>query len=39
MLPVLQQASKAAFVSDVTALLEGETGSGKQILAQAIHFA
>jgi len=37
MLPVLQQARKAALVSDVTILLEGETGSGKQVLAQAIH--
>jgi transcriptional regulator with PAS, ATPase and Fis domain len=37
MMPVLRQASKAALVSDVTVLLEGETGSGKQVLAQAIH--
>jgi transcriptional regulator with GAF, ATPase, and Fis domain len=35
--PVLRQAYKAAAVSDVTVLLEGETGTGKQVLAQAIH--
>jgi transcriptional regulator with GAF, ATPase, and Fis domain len=35
--PVLRRACKAAKVSDVTVLLEGETGSGKQVLAQAIH--
>ncbi len=34
---VLQRAHKAAAVSDVTILLEGETGTGKQILAQGIH--
>jgi len=34
---VLQRAYKAAHVSDVTVLLEGETGTGKQVLAQAIH--
>jgi DNA-binding NtrC family response regulator len=34
---VLQQAYKAAVVSDVTVLLEGETGTGKQVLAQALH--
>jgi two-component system response regulator PilR (NtrC family) len=37
MVPVLQQALKAASASDVTVLLEGETGTGKQVLAQAIH--
>jgi two-component system response regulator PilR (NtrC family) len=35
--PLLRQASKAASVSDVTVLLEGETGTGKRILAHAIH--
>jgi transcriptional regulator with PAS, ATPase and Fis domain len=37
MTPVLRQANKAAMVSDVTVLVEGETGTGKQVLAQAIH--
>jgi transcriptional regulator with PAS, ATPase and Fis domain len=37
MCPVLRQASRAALVSDVTVLVEGETGTGKQVLAQAIH--
>jgi two-component system response regulator GlrR len=37
MTPLLQQAYKAAYVSDVTLLIEGETGTGKQVLAQAIH--
>src|SRR6516162_2674946 len=37
MLPVLRQALKAASVSDVTILIEGETGTGKQVLAHAIH--
>jgi two-component system, NtrC family, response regulator HydG len=37
LLPVLRQARKAARVSDITVLLEGETGTGKQILAHAIH--
>jgi transcriptional regulator with PAS, ATPase and Fis domain len=35
--PLLRQAYKAACVSDITILLEGETGTGKQILAYAIH--
>lgn len=34
---ILRQAHKAALVSDVTVLVEGETGTGKQVLAQAIH--
>ena len=37
MVPVLRQAFKAASASDITILLEGETGTGKQVLAQAIH--
>jgi transcriptional regulator with GAF, ATPase, and Fis domain len=36
-LPLLRQASKAACLSDITVLLEGETGTGKQVLAHAIH--
>jgi transcriptional regulator with PAS, ATPase and Fis domain len=36
-LPLLRQAYRAAYVSDLTILLEGETGSGKQVLASAIH--
>jgi two-component system response regulator PilR (NtrC family) len=35
--PLLRLAKKAAVVSEVTVLLEGETGTGKQVLAQAIH--
>ncbi len=35
--PVLQCAYKAAMVSDTTILLQGETGTGKQVLARAIH--
>jgi len=35
--PILREAFKAASVSDITVLLEGETGTGKQVLAQAIH--
>jgi len=37
MTPILQRAYKAARVSDATILLQGETGTGKQILARAIH--
>jgi two-component system, NtrC family, response regulator PilR len=35
--PVLQCAFKAAQVSDTTVLLQGETGTGKQVIARAIH--
>lgn len=37
MLPALQCAYKAAHASDTTVLLQGETGTGKQVLARAIH--
>jgi len=37
MVPLLRRAYKAAHASDITVLLEGETGTGKQILASAIH--
>jgi hydrogenase-4 transcriptional activator len=37
MAPLLRQARKAAYLSDITVLVEGETGTGKQVLAQAIH--
>ena len=37
MTAVLRQARRAACVSDITILLEGETGTGKQVLAHAIH--
>jgi DNA-binding NtrC family response regulator len=37
MTPVLQRAYKAARASDATVLVEGETGTGKQVLARAIH--
>jgi transcriptional regulator with GAF, ATPase, and Fis domain len=37
LLPLLQRAHKAAEISDVTVLIEGETGTGKQVLAEAIH--
>ena len=34
---LLRRAKKAADISDINILLEGETGTGKQVLAQAIH--
>jgi transcriptional regulator with GAF, ATPase, and Fis domain len=37
LLPLLRQVYKAACVSDITVLLEGETGTGKRVLAFAIH--
>jgi len=37
MVPILRQALKAASAGDITVLLEGETGTGKQVLAEAIH--
>jgi two-component system, NtrC family, response regulator HydG len=37
MVPILASARKAAQVSDVTVLIEGETGTGKQVIAHAIH--
>lgn len=37
MVPVLQSAYKAAQASDTSVLLQGETGTGKQVLARAIH--
>jgi len=37
MCALLQRAYKAARVSDTTVLLQGETGTGKQVLARAIH--
>src|SRR6202453_4479428 len=37
MMPILRCAQKSADVSDVTVLIEGETGTGKQVLASAIH--
>ncbi len=37
MTPVLGQARKAAEASDITVLVEGETGTGKQVIARAIH--
>jgi DNA-binding NtrC family response regulator len=37
MTPLLRRAKKAADISDVTILLDGETGTGKQVLAHAIH--
>jgi transcriptional regulator with GAF, ATPase, and Fis domain len=37
LITLLQHAYRAACVSDITLLLEGETGTGKQVLASAIH--
>jgi len=37
MMGVLQCAYKASHASDATVLLQGETGTGKQVLARAIH--
>jgi transcriptional regulator with GAF, ATPase, and Fis domain len=37
LLPLLRQVYKAACVSDITVLFEGETGTGKQVLAFATH--
>jgi two-component system, NtrC family, response regulator PilR len=37
MTAVLERAYKAARVSDATVLIQGETGTGKQVLARAIH--
>jgi transcriptional regulator with GAF, ATPase, and Fis domain len=37
MAPLLLHAYRAALASDITVLIEGETGTGKQILARAIH--
>jgi transcriptional regulator with GAF, ATPase, and Fis domain len=37
LVPLLRHAYKAACVSDITVFLEGETGTGKQVLASAIH--
>lgn len=37
MVPILRKAWKAAHASDATILIEGETGTGKQVLAEAIH--
>jgi len=37
MTALLRRAKKAADISDITILLDGETGTGKQVLAQAIH--
>src|SRR5689334_18602304 len=35
--PLLRKAYRAARASDITILIEGETGTGKQVLAHAIH--
>ncbi len=37
MVDLLRRAWRAADVSDITVLLEGETGTGKQVLARSIH--
>lgn len=37
LVPLLRTAYRAARASDITILIEGETGTGKQVIAQAIH--
>jgi DNA-binding NtrC family response regulator len=37
LLPLLRRTFKSACVSDTTLIIEGETGTGKQVLANAIH--
>jgi transcriptional regulator with PAS, ATPase and Fis domain len=37
LLPLLRMAYRAAKASDINILIEGETGTGKQVLASAIH--
>src|SRR5262245_17348259 len=37
MISVLRRTQRAAAASDITVLLEGETGTGKQVLAHGIH--
>lgn len=37
LLPLLRMAYRAAKASDISILIEGETGTGKQVLASAIH--
>ncbi len=39
MIRILHQAKKAAMVSDAPVIIEGESGTGKQLLAEAIHKA